>query len=83
MLCISRRISAGSSVTYLIKKFSIPVNQTIAFGDSGNDINMLNAVEYGYLVSNAPAEAKQLYPSIAEHPYNKGILTTLTHIVKE
>ncbi|WP_165981037.1 HAD-IIB family hydrolase [Macrococcus lamae] len=72
----------GAIVKYLIRKFKVPAAQTIAFGDSGNDIKMLNAVKHGYLVSNATPEAKKLYPHVAEHTYSKGILTMLTHIIK-
>lgn len=75
--------SAGKDaiVHYLTKKFNLPKEQTAAFGDSGNDINMLNSVKHGYLVSNATPEAKKLFPSIAEYPYSKGILTTLKTII--
>lgn len=67
-------------VRYLIERFHVPFEQTFAFGDSGNDIKMLQSVRHGYLVNNATAEAKLLHSTVAEHPYNKGILTTLQHL---
>ncbi|TDM02344.1 HAD-IIB family hydrolase [Macrococcus carouselicus] len=64
-------------VRYLVRKYDIPFENTYAFGDSGNDIRMLNAVKHGYLVSNATEEAKLLHSKHAAHPYNKGILSIL------
>lgn len=65
-------------VRYLMDKFGIPQSETFAFGDSGNDIKMLRAVNYGYLVNNATPDAKKLYPNITENTYNKGITEVLT-----
>lgn len=64
-------------VRYLIDRYHIPFEQTFAFGDSGNDIKMLQSVRHGYLVSNATEEAKRLHPTVAAYSYNKGILSTL------
>ncbi|GGB07972.1 HAD-IIB family hydrolase [Macrococcus hajekii] len=72
-----QRAGKDAIVRYLIQKYDIDFEQTYAFGDSGNDIKMLKAVKHGYLVSNATAEAKSLYPHHASHPYNKGILSIL------
>lgn len=71
--------SAGKDavVRYLIEKYDIDFDETYAFGDSGNDIKMLNAVKHGYLVSNATAEAKKRHLKHADFPYNKGILSIL------
>ncbi|ULG72145.1 HAD-IIB family hydrolase [Macrococcus brunensis] len=71
--------SAGKDaiVRYLIQKYDIDFDETYAFGDSGNDIKMLNAVKHGYLVSNATAEAKERHLKHADFPYNKGILSIL------
>ncbi|OHX48530.1 HAD-IIB family hydrolase [Cytobacillus oceanisediminis] len=60
-------------VYFVIKQFSISVENTFAFGDSGNDIEMLKAVRHGYLLKNATEEAKQLHDTITADPYAKGI----------
>jgi kanosamine-6-phosphate phosphatase len=54
--------------------YNVPFERTIAFGDSGNDIEMLTEAKYGYLLQNATPEAKSLYPHIAPFPYAEGIL---------
>ncbi|MEZ2716292.1 HAD-IIB family hydrolase [Niallia circulans] len=58
---------------FVMKRFKISVANTFAFGDSGNDIEMLKAVEHGYLLNNATEEAKQLHNRITPEPYAKGI----------
>ncbi|MGV2928548.1 HAD-IIB family hydrolase [Macrococcus capreoli] len=70
-------------VKYLTQKFNIDPDNTFAFGDSGNDLLMLNEVKHGYLVSNATPEAKAKYKQHTHSPYNKGILETLAHYFEE
>lgn len=70
-------------INYLMEKFNIPFEHTFAFGDSGNDLRMLNEVRHGYLVSNATPEAKSLYHQHTVSPYNKGILEILMRYFKE
>jgi kanosamine-6-phosphate phosphatase len=72
----------GEIVRYILQKFGLSSEQAAAFGDSGNDVNMLKSVKFGYLLANATEEAKSQHSSIASEPYSQGILTTLQHIVK-
>ncbi|RXK18659.1 HAD-IIB family hydrolase [Macrococcus sp. DPC7161] len=60
-------------VKYLMDKFNIDHQNTFAFGDSGNDIRMLNHVKHGYLVANATADAKQKFDHVLPYEYVKGI----------
>ncbi|WEG18953.1 HAD-IIB family hydrolase [Alkalihalophilus pseudofirmus] len=72
-------LNAGKKeiVTFMTRYYQVPFTNTIAFGDSGNDIEMLKAVEYGYLLANATDEAKSLHASITKGTYSLGILETL------
>lgn len=58
---------------FAMEQFRIPYENTLAFGDSGNDIEMLKAVKHGYLLQNATEEAKQLHLSLTSEPYANGI----------
>lgn len=51
----------GVVIDYLCRKFHVNRKNTIAFGDSCNDIPMLQAVKHGYLVGNATSEAKVIH----------------------
>ncbi|GGE63676.1 HAD-IIB family hydrolase [Priestia taiwanensis] len=59
---------------FMMEYYDVPVTHTIAFGDSGNDIEMLKAVNHGYLVGNATEEAKRLHNNLATAPYGGGII---------
>lgn len=63
---------------FMMDHYGVPWENTMAFGDSGNDIGMLKAVRHGYLVGNATDEAKGLHGMICPFSYAAGIL----HICK-
>jgi kanosamine-6-phosphate phosphatase len=60
--------------TFMMDYYGVPFTHTIAFGDSGNDIEMLKAVQYGYLVGNATEEAKSLHDKVAVESYGNGVI---------
>lgn len=64
-------------VQFMSRYYNVPLSRTAAFGDSGNDVNMLKAVQHGYLLENATPEAKQLHCNVTAAPYAKGIIETL------
>ncbi|MGN1400001.1 MAG: HAD-IIB family hydrolase [Bacillus sp. (in: firmicutes)] len=68
-------------VAYILKKFAVPRERAIAFGDSGNDLEMLQAVKQGYLLGNATEEAKSRHGCVADGAYSKGIKSVLEQIV--
>lgn len=53
LLLVSKKYSKAIGVTQLCKYLNIPIEKTIAFGDSDNDIEMLNVVEEGIAMKNA------------------------------
>ncbi|MEN2768230.1 HAD-IIB family hydrolase [Ornithinibacillus xuwenensis] len=64
-------------VNFMIKYYQVPLVNTIAFGDSGNDIEMLKTVNHGYLLGNATEEAKGLHDKVTISHYSSGILEVL------
>ncbi|SDI80055.1 HAD-IIB family hydrolase [Alteribacillus bidgolensis] len=64
-------------VKFMIKYYQVPLANTIAFGDSGNDVEMLKTVQYGYLLGNATEEAKGLHDNVTISHYSLGILEVL------
>lgn len=69
-------------VNFILKQTNINYQNSIAFGESGNDIEMLQAVEHGYLVGNATREAKKLHSRIEKNKYTKGILSVLKTLIQ-
>ena len=57
--------------------YQVPLANTIAFGDSGNDVEMLKTVKHGYLLGNATEEAKGLHDKVTVSHYSSGILEVL------
>lgn len=53
LLLISKKYSKAIGVVKLCKYLNIPIEKTIAFGDSDNDIEMLNVVEKGIAMKNS------------------------------
>ncbi|WP_433751181.1 HAD-IIB family hydrolase [Paenibacillus amylolyticus] len=63
-----------AAVQFLIDYNQVLLSNTLAFGDSGNDIEMLQMVTHGYLLQNATTEAKSFHHNVAPYPYAEGIL---------
>jgi kanosamine-6-phosphate phosphatase len=63
-----------------MRKYNIDILNSYAFGDSGNDIDMLYSVKNGYLVSNASYEIKKLFPFVSPYRYSKAINYTILEI---
>ena len=43
----------------IVKRWGISPAQCVAFGDGGNDIEMLQYCEYSYAMENAPQDVNQ------------------------
>jgi HAD superfamily hydrolase (TIGR01484 family) len=59
---VNPSVNKGSSLRELMKTLSIEKEATYAFGDNYNDIEMLQSVQYGYVMENAVDGIKQLFP---------------------
>lgn len=57
-------ITKATDVRTICPLWDIPLAEAIPFGGSYNDIEILETVEYGFLMGNAPEELKQ---RIQEH----------------
>lgn len=58
---VNADVNKGTSLTNLMQQLHIKKEDTYAFGDNYNDIEMLNAVQYGYVMENAVDEIKQQF----------------------
>ncbi|WP_144557754.1 HAD-IIB family hydrolase [Shouchella miscanthi] len=62
---------------FMCQWFNVHVDDTLAFGDSGNDIKLLKFVKHGYLVGNATSEAQKKHNQMTNGSYTEGILEML------
>lgn len=55
---VARGVSKVTGVEALCSKYSIGMDEVMAFGDGGNDIKLLGTVAYGYAMDYAPDPVK-------------------------
>lgn len=54
-------VNKGCALTELLATLQINASECAAFGDNYNDLEMLSAVKYGYVMNNAAKEIKSKY----------------------
>lgn len=54
-------VTKGTAIKQLCFTWNIPLENTIAFGDHYNDVEMLKTAGKGFLMANAPEELKQQF----------------------
>lgn len=71
--------SKQTGIDKFLEYYSIELSETMAFGDGGNDIQMLRHVAIGIAMGNAGNEAKQASDYITDSVDDNGILNALKH----
>lgn len=78
---LPRRASKGQALAWLAKRLDIPIQHTLAAGDSGNDVDLLMTAGMGVVVANHGSELLQLKTHknayFAQRPFAGGILEGL------
>ena len=70
---IEKDASKAEGLKRLCKAWNIPLKDTIAFGDSMNDYEMLQVCNYGVAMKNACQELKASADNICESVENDGV----------
>lgn len=76
----SHGVSKGNAVKILQKALQITEKETMAFGDQGNDIEMLKSAYYSFAMGNATEETKSVAKFEADTNLNDGVLKILRYI---
>lgn len=74
---IPKGAGKAASIEYVSKRFGFALDQAYAFGDSGNDLEMLRTVRHGYVLQNGTSQAKHLHRRVTSQAYAAGILEVL------
>lgn len=69
--------SKASGMRFLADKLGIPMEQTAAIGDSGNDIPMLQCAHYGIAMGNAAEEVKNIADYVTTDLEEDGVWNAL------
>lgn len=71
--------SKAKGIRKLVEAYQADMNQTIAFGDGRNDVEMLSEVGLGIAMGNAVKEAKNVADYITDDVDQQGIVKALYH----
>lgn len=76
-------ISKASGLMWLMNKLGILREEVIAFGDSGNDVDMLTLAGVGVAMGNAEPMAKDVADYVTKKNTEDGIAYALEHFMPE
>lgn len=79
---IPRGAGKIAAVDYVCDRNTFQTEHAYAFGDSGNDLEMLRYVGHGYVLGNGTEEAKRKHGRVTEGMYADGILEILYRAVR-
>ena len=76
-------ISKGRGLMALCEILRLPLSQTIAFGDGGNDLDLLSTAGIGVAMGNASDEVKAHADQITEDCDHDGVANALNRLIPE
>ncbi|MDR0568526.1 MAG: Cof-type HAD-IIB family hydrolase [Spirochaetaceae bacterium] len=75
-------VNKGNALRFLGKRLGLDADAMMAFGDTYNDIEMLEAVTHSYLVKNAGADMRQYASFTADSNDNFGVLKVIDQVIQ-
>ncbi|BAB04565.1 Cof-type HAD-IIB family hydrolase [Halalkalibacterium halodurans] len=73
--------SKGNALTWLAKHLHIPLEHTVAIGDSMNDYSMITIAGYSIAMGNARAEIKQISHEVTLSNYEHGVSHSIERLL--
>ena len=77
MDCMAKDVNKGKAVRTIQESLGIKTEETMAFGDQLNDIEMLNQAYYSFAVANAREEVRKAARFQADSNVRGGVLKIL------
>ena len=75
--CMAKGVSKGAAIQQIQESLGILPEETMAFGDQLNDMEMLERSYYSYAIGNARPEVKKAARFQADTNINYGVLKVL------
>ncbi|MBD3861616.1 HAD family hydrolase [Bacillus sp. 28A-2] len=72
----------ASGLNHLLNRWSLSFHQSAAFGDNGNDLEMIKRVKYGVAMSNAAPVVKNSAAYITQSNNEEGVLNSIDLILR-
>jgi len=73
----------ANGIQKLQKRWSIEDDETAAFGDAGNDIEMLKHAHYSYAMKNGTDEVKKAAKYVTVSNNDEGVLEAIEALLSE
>ncbi|MDO4496403.1 MAG: Cof-type HAD-IIB family hydrolase [Bacteroidales bacterium] len=81
--CIAKGTSKASGIDEVCHYYGIPLSETMAFGDGGNDLQMLAHVAIGVAMGNASDEVKAVADRVTTSVDEDGIALVLNELLDQ
>lgn len=79
---MERQVNKGAALREIQESLGITFEETMAFGDNLNDIELLERAKYSYAIGNAREEVKEAASYITDTNVNDGVLKVLRTLVR-
>ncbi|RPH28944.1 HAD family hydrolase [Buttiauxella warmboldiae] len=76
-------VHKANGLRILQEKWGIDNSEVLAFGDGGNDIEMLRQAKYGFAMANAPEKIKQIASYQTGHCNDQSVLDVIENVLKK
>lgn len=76
-----KEVNKGVALRLIQEKFNIKREETMAFGDYFNDVELLNEAYYSYAMANAPDGVKKHARFIAKSNMENGVIEAIKEVV--
>ncbi|MTV82076.1 Cof-type HAD-IIB family hydrolase [Secundilactobacillus folii] len=78
------QVNKAYGLSKLQTRWQVSRDNTLAFGDSGNDLEMLQMAKYGYVMKNAPESVRQQVKLVTPLTNNEGgVLAVIEEFLKK
>ena len=74
---MKKGVNKAQGLDLMLKRWNLGHDDLIAFGDGGNDIEMLTHAKYGYAMENGDPKVKAIADYIAPANNEAGVLQVL------
>lgn len=80
--CANKNVNKGSALRHFQEEYNIVPDETLAFGDNLNDIEMLKRASHSFAVENARDEVKEAANFVAPSYKEDGVLQVLKAVLR-
>lgn len=70
----------GSAIEFLCQRYHISLDECVAFGDGGNDKEMIEKVKYGFAMDNGSQAIKEVAYRVVPSNNQHGVIQTLLEL---